>query len=150
MNLFDVHAHLDLVPEKEIQELISRAEQKNVRTIITNSTSSETGKKSLELQEKHRTVRAALGIYPANAAGLSEKQLQEEISFIEKNRKINNRNRRNRPGLSGNRRQKKPAESLRTAAGPCRNPGPARVSSLKKSGKRNCRNTDKKKNSPKQ
>ena len=86
MDLFDVHAHLELIPENQIQGVISRAEEKNVRTIITNSVNSETGKKALELQEKHSIVRAALGIYPGFASKISDQKLQQEIEFIEANK----------------------------------------------------------------
>ena len=87
MNLFDVHAHLELIPESQIRGVISRAEEKNVRTIITNSINSESGRKALELQEEHSIVRAALGVYPGFAAKLSDEELQEELEFIRINKK---------------------------------------------------------------
>ena len=42
----------------------------------------------LDLAKKHKEVKAALGIYPLDALKLSEAKIDEEIEFIEKNKKI--------------------------------------------------------------
>ncbi|MBI2137794.1 TatD family hydrolase [Candidatus Woesearchaeota archaeon] len=85
MNLADVHAHLELFDADALKSAIKRAEEKGVKAVITNSTSPETNRKALQLQQQFKIVRAALGIYPANAAAMSGEELDKELEFMSAN-----------------------------------------------------------------
>ena len=83
MNLADVHAHLDLIEDKE--SVVKRAVEEGIRAIVTNGVDPISNRKSLELQEKNKIVKVALGIYPVNAAEMGFSQVLEEIRFIRQN-----------------------------------------------------------------
>lgn len=65
----DVHAHLDqsFYTEKELKELIERAEQAQVCTIIANGVTPQTNRQVLTLAKKSPSIKAALGLYPYEA-----------------------------------------------------------------------------------
>ena len=83
MDLADVHAHLDLVRDKEAA--IRRAAAEGVQEIVNNSVDPASNRKSLKLQEEHEIVKAALGIYPVNAAEMASSGISREIEFIREN-----------------------------------------------------------------
>ena len=83
MDLADVHAHLDMVKDREAA--IRRAAAEGVQVIVNNSVDPDSNRKSLELQEKHEIVKAALGIYPVNAVEMADSEVSKEISFIKEN-----------------------------------------------------------------
>jgi TatD DNase family protein len=102
----DVHCHLERFSEKEIELILEECKNKNVRLIITDGIDIKTNRTTLSLAEKFPQIekslqlvglldvhgakrcgiKAALGIYPIDALSLSEKQLNEEIKFIENNK----------------------------------------------------------------
>jgi TatD DNase family protein len=98
MILVDVHCHLDNWNLKSrIEEILKNAEEAGVRAIITNGVNPETNRETLELAEKHRIVRAALGIYPIDALKREvesneyplvwkEFDVGEELMFIERHK----------------------------------------------------------------
>ncbi|MFH1588261.1 MAG: TatD family hydrolase [Candidatus Diapherotrites archaeon] len=86
MHLIDSHCHLnELSRMREIEETIKKAEENNVKTIISNSVDLNSMKKNIELQEKFSSVKCALGIHPSNILKMNEKEINEGIKFIEKN-----------------------------------------------------------------
>jgi len=87
MLLIDVHAHLDLKEfDSDLDEVIERAEKAGVKVIINNGLGPESNRKTLELSEKYKILKPALGLYPDDAIKLTEEQLQNELEFIEKNK----------------------------------------------------------------
>jgi len=87
MLLVDVHAHLDLKEfDSDLDEVIKRAETAGVKAIISNGLNPESNRKTLELSRKYKIVKPALGLYPDDAIKLTEKQIQDELNFIEKNK----------------------------------------------------------------
>lgn len=82
MLLVDVHAHLDIFGEEERKEAIERAAAAGVKAIINNGIDAASNRKSLELQQRFKIVKAALGLYPTEAAKLSAAAIQEELCFI--------------------------------------------------------------------
>ena len=62
----DIHAHLDpyFYSEKDIDDIVKRAEVKDVKIIVANGLNKETNRHALELAKKYGIVKAALGIYP--------------------------------------------------------------------------------------
>lgn len=83
LEFFDVHAHLDLIPN--IKEVIKKTKKKNIKKIISCSTSFESNKKNLELSQKFFEIECALGLYPLNLIELNEKELKTAFSFFKKN-----------------------------------------------------------------
>ncbi len=82
MLLADVHAHLDLIKQEELAAVIHRAVAAGVKVIISNSVDPRSIRKALELQERFGIVKAALGLYPTEAARLSKAAIEGELNFI--------------------------------------------------------------------
>ena len=91
----DVHAHLYEPYFEDIDEVIKRAEEAQVTTIIINGLNKTTNRRVLELAKKHKIVKAALGIYPTEAVPKDQLKheipqdsfnINEELKFIEKNK----------------------------------------------------------------
>ena len=81
--LFDVHAHLDSRQfEKDLPEVIKRAEDAGVVAVINNGTDVSSNRETLELARKYRIVKPALGIYPSDALKMSDEDIEREIGFI--------------------------------------------------------------------
>ncbi len=81
--LIDAHAHLDFKDfEKDLNLVIKRFNG----IIIQNSVDYESMKKTLDISEKYENVKAALGIYPLKCLKLTEKELNEKLNFIKKNK----------------------------------------------------------------
>jgi TatD DNase family protein len=95
--LIDVHCHLDHRDfEKDLDEVVRRAEFAGLKVIITAGINLETNRLSLELARRFSVVKSALGIYPIDALqneiGAHQYPLQgnefnidEELDFIAKN-----------------------------------------------------------------
>jgi len=87
MLLVDVHAHLDLNEfDSDLDEVIKRAETAGVKAIISNGLNPESNRKTLELSRKYKIVKPAFGLYPNDALKLTEKEIESELNFIEKNK----------------------------------------------------------------
>ncbi len=82
MLLVDVHAHLDIFGEEERNAVVGRAAAAGVKAIINNGIGPVSNRKSLELQQQFKIVRAALGLYPTEAVKLSAAAIEEELDFI--------------------------------------------------------------------
>jgi len=79
----DVHCHLDYYSDKQIENIVDRARKANVKLIITNGINKKTNRKSLKLAEKYKELKASLGIYPIEALSMTEKEINDELNFIE-------------------------------------------------------------------
>src|SRR5206468_7366125 len=64
--LIDTHAHLDF-PEfaNDLEDVLRRAEQGEVKRIITIGTSIDSSRRAIELAEKYSSVYAAIGVHPS-------------------------------------------------------------------------------------
>ncbi len=71
--LIDVHAHMDW---KEILDnidcVVQRAKDAGVKVIIANGVGKESNRKVLELSNKYKIIKSALGIYPPDALATEE------------------------------------------------------------------------------
>ena len=84
MKLVDVHTHLDYPPlDKDVEEVLSRAEAVGVKAIISNGTTPEANRKVLALAEKYPMIKVALGFYPTHIQEASDEEIDAEIAFIE-------------------------------------------------------------------
>jgi TatD DNase family protein len=81
----DVHCHLDFKDfDKDRDEVIKRAEQNGFSAIIANGLDVKTNRNVIKLAKKYKIVKPALGMYPTHGLELTEKELDEELKFIEK------------------------------------------------------------------
>ena len=69
MLLVDVHAHLDLTAD--LPAVLERAKSAGVKSIISNGVNPVTNRVTLELAKTNPLVKAAIGIYPTEAALLT-------------------------------------------------------------------------------
>ena len=71
--LIDTHAHLDF-PDfaNDLEDVLRRAEEAEVRRIITIGTSIESSRRAIELAEKYPSVYAAIGVHPSHAEEAEE------------------------------------------------------------------------------
>ena len=65
--LIDTHAHLDF-PDfvNDFEDVLRRAEQAEVKRIITVGTSIQSSRRAIELAEKYPAVYAAVGVHPSH------------------------------------------------------------------------------------
>jgi TatD DNase family protein len=65
--LIDTHAHLDF-PDfaNDFEDVLRRAEQADVKRIITIGTSIQSSRRAIELAEKYPAVYAAVGVHPSH------------------------------------------------------------------------------------
>ena len=87
MLLVDVHAHLEHKHfENQLDETIERAKKAGVKVIINNGLNVDSNRKTLEMAKKYDIIKASLGFYPLDAIKLNDEEIEEEITFIEKNK----------------------------------------------------------------
>lgn len=84
MVFIDVHCHIELC-KSDAARLVGRAKNAGVGIIVNNSVNRNSNRKTLEFASKFPEVKAALGYYPVEVIGLSDKEFKEEIDFIRKN-----------------------------------------------------------------
>lgn len=84
INFSDVHCHLFMLSDKEIEKEIINATKKGVTKIITNSTSFQSNQYNLRLSKTFSNVKSALGLYPLDAMEFNEEELNRAFGFIEK------------------------------------------------------------------
>src|SRR3954453_17580580 len=64
--LIDTHAHLDFPDfENDLEDVLHRAEECDIRRIITIGTSIESSRRAIELAQKYPSVYAAIGVHPS-------------------------------------------------------------------------------------
>lgn len=73
MHYVDVHCHLDHPRFKNIGELVARAEAAGVVAAIAQGVNLESNKRVLALAKEHKIIKAALGLYPVEAANVQIK-----------------------------------------------------------------------------
>jgi TatD DNase family protein len=90
MKLIDAHVHLsDLEYTSHIDELVTDAKNAGVTALVTNSMDLQTCQNDIKLAEKYPgLVYPALGIHPWNVNVIEDKELQETIDFIQKQKDI--------------------------------------------------------------
>jgi TatD DNase family protein len=90
MRLIDAHVHLsDAEYSGHIEELIADAKTVGVVALLTNSMDLKTCQNDIKLAEQYpNLVYPALGIHPWNVNVLKENELEETISFIQKNKSV--------------------------------------------------------------
>jgi TatD DNase family protein len=100
MKLVDVHCHLEGERfEKDINEVIKRAEDAGVVLIVNSGVNPETNRLALELSKENKIVKPSFGIYPIDALIHKFKDLnddyprkieafdyKEELKWIEENK----------------------------------------------------------------
>ncbi len=85
----DVHCHLDML-EKEgvsVKKAITNAVKKGVDVIVVNGVNPNHNRDILSFSDDFSEIKPALGMYPLDALGLTDKVIDEEIDFIIQNKK---------------------------------------------------------------
>lgn len=83
--LIDAHCHLEFFDD--VDSVIERARKAGVVAIIASGLNPERNRQALGIAAAHHSiVRAALGIYPADALRIPQEELKEELAFIEGNK----------------------------------------------------------------
>ncbi|MBM3200287.1 TatD family deoxyribonuclease [Candidatus Woesearchaeota archaeon] len=86
--LVDVHAHMEHpLFKNDLKEVLARAEQAGVKTIISSGTNPHLNIKTLELAKQFQIIKPALGIYPTDGLVLSDKEFDDALQFIRNNKK---------------------------------------------------------------
>lgn len=80
----DIHCHLEMC--KGVENIVREAREKGVGIIISNGVNFESNRKVLEMAEKYKEVKAALGIYPIDGLKMSDSGIDAEIEFIRQNK----------------------------------------------------------------
>jgi TatD DNase family protein len=90
MKLIDAHVHLsDAEYTSHIDELVTDAKNAGVTALVTNSMNLQTCQNDVKLAEEYPDlVYPALGIHPWNVNVIEDKELQETIDFIQKQKGI--------------------------------------------------------------
>lgn len=77
-SIVDTHAHLDMEEfDEDRSEVIARALDSGVSTIITVGTELESSKRAIELAENNAAILAAAGFHPHEADGVNEEDITE-------------------------------------------------------------------------
>ncbi|MDD5090775.1 MAG: TatD family hydrolase [Candidatus Wallbacteria bacterium] len=82
MQLIDTHAHLNMKDfDGEVSEVLHRAAECGVSTIINVGFDRLSSEKSLELSEKYEQIYAVIGFHPHDAAKITS----EDLTWLEEN-----------------------------------------------------------------
>ncbi|MFA5855728.1 MAG: TatD family hydrolase [Candidatus Pacearchaeota archaeon] len=82
----DIHCHLDLFKEEEIDSLVNSAKKAGVEIIVNNSTNNLIDNQVINYSNKYKQVKACLGSYPIDCLKLSEIEIKNQMDFIKKNK----------------------------------------------------------------
>ena len=89
--IVDSHCHLDFKDfENDLDEIILRAEEKNVNHFLTISVNLENFPKILKLTNKYKNVWCTTGIHPNNV-GLETKKCDDLFDTLKKNLQLNDK-----------------------------------------------------------
>ena len=78
MNIIDTHAHLDMSPfDLDREQVIARAVNLGVSTIITIGIDLDSSRKAIELAEKYPAVLASVGIHPQESNGVKREDIEK-------------------------------------------------------------------------
>lgn len=80
----DCHCHIDFYKDGEIKGIVEKAKEKEV-IILNAGVNVKTNRRILEIAEKYGT-KVSLGLYPIDALKMSDKEIDSELVFIEKNK----------------------------------------------------------------
>ncbi|MEM4245377.1 MAG: TatD family hydrolase [Candidatus Nanoarchaeia archaeon] len=86
--LVDVHAHLEFEQfDKDRDEVIERAKKAGVVAIINSGINKRRIELTLQMLKKYDIMKASLGIYPTEQTMMTEKEVEEILETIRKNKK---------------------------------------------------------------
>lgn len=84
MKILDTHADLcDSSFDEDLEEVLNRAAEAGVCTVVAASEDLSDARKNLQLSEIYSMIRPAAGLYPGNP---NQRQAEEMIAWIRKNR----------------------------------------------------------------
>lgn len=88
MHLIDTHAHLDMPEfEEDLPQVIQRAKEAGVSTIMTVGIDPASCRKALEIAEAYPDIFAILGVHPHDAAQVGERDL-DSLKALARHEKV--------------------------------------------------------------
>jgi TatD DNase family protein len=76
LNIVDTHAHLDMSEfDADRDEVVNRAANAGVKTIITVGIDLESSRKAIRLAEKYSGILATVGVHPQESKGVSKEDI---------------------------------------------------------------------------
>jgi len=81
--LVDSHCHLDFF--NNLEEVVRRAVENNVNTMVSCSTNLESIKKHLKFQNEFKEVKICLGIHPSDILRMSKEEIEKSLELLKKN-----------------------------------------------------------------
>jgi len=86
MILFDSHSHIDdKCYDKDLKDVMDRAENENVRGIMIVGIDVNTSLKAVKIADNHKNIITSVGIHPHNAKNCSKETLDTLITLAEEN-----------------------------------------------------------------
>ena len=85
--LIDTHSHIDMIEDISLEEILTNAENNNVKKIIIPAADKSSFNGIIDLCNKHEQIYGMLGVYPGEAKTWDDNVL-EEIKELCKNKKI--------------------------------------------------------------
>ncbi|MBI4228921.1 MAG: TatD family hydrolase [Deltaproteobacteria bacterium] len=78
--LIDTHAHLEVIDS--ISEVLDRASESGVETVIAVSSDLDSSRRSIEISNSFHAVYSAVGIHPHEASGFNDIVLAQLVSLV--------------------------------------------------------------------
>ena len=86
MILFDSHSHIDdKIYDKDLQDVIDRAENENVLGIMIVGVDAGTSKKAIKIANTYKNIITSVGIHPHDAKDFSRENLDTLIHLVKEN-----------------------------------------------------------------
>jgi len=86
MILIDVHCHLDQKEYTDLDKVIENAKKAGVKKVVTSIANPKNKEKSFEIKKKYDVVELMLGLHPTHVKELTDKEIEEYLNFIRKNK----------------------------------------------------------------
>jgi TatD DNase family protein len=85
MKYIDVHAHMnEAIFDKDRKQILDECKKKGI-VVIDCAGKPDGNRKLLELAKKYKNLKPCLGVYPVEAAEISDTVFADELKFIEAN-----------------------------------------------------------------
>ena len=81
----DTHAHIQHEKFKDREQIIKDTVEKTEFTIVSGA-NKEWNREAIKIAEENKTIYATVGLHPMDAQKVTEKELNDELIFIEENK----------------------------------------------------------------
>ena len=81
----DTHSHIQHERFKDREQIIKDTVEKTEFTIVSGA-NKEWNREAIKIAEENKTIYATIGLHPMDAQKVTEKELEDELIFIEENK----------------------------------------------------------------